>query len=222
MKFKEGFTFVELIVAMALLGVLAAIFGMGLVQAMRSWDLGRANVRISQKGQLAMVRISRELMELVEIYDVQLAPNPAIVYGRVVNIAGSDQINVFGLQFNPATGLLSLYALGDKTLLPNPSVANLTVANAYTLIDQVAGFSLQYNQGANLWTWGADPQQRLSTIRASLSLTRPDNPARNQNFSTLIYLRNTYNLGGAAPTTNPPSIGDYNCFIRTVWETPIQ
>ena len=70
----NGFTLLELVVSLLLLGLLTAIFGLGLVGAMQSHEFSRGNAQLTQKAHLAMKRISRELSELTEIETVS---NPA-------------------------------------------------------------------------------------------------------------------------------------------------
>jgi prepilin-type N-terminal cleavage/methylation domain-containing protein len=48
---RKGFTLVEVIAALALLGVLTAVFGMGIVAAARSFTFSRENVLVAQKGR---------------------------------------------------------------------------------------------------------------------------------------------------------------------------
>lgn len=210
-----GFTLIELIASLVLLGLLAAIFGMGLVAAMKSHEFSRVNVQLAQKGQLAMARITRELMELTSIEaiaDTTAGQDPFIVYNRLP-IIGNQPESRFAIHFNPADGAVRLYTNLDPTI--NPPLDAGTTANGDTLVDGVAGFALDYySQGSALWNWGSDPRL-LSSIGVTLQLRRPDAPTRIQNFNTVVYLRNTDNFGGAAPDT-PRSINDYSCFIATL------
>ena len=212
----RGFTLIELIASLVLLGLLTSIFGMGLVAAMKSHEFSRANVQMAQKGQLAMARITWELMELTSIEaiaDTAAGQDPFIIYNRLPTI-GNQPESRFAIHYHFMDGALRLYTNLDPTIMP-PLDAG-TINNGDILADGVAGFSLNYfSQGSSVWTWGSDPR-RLSTIGIAIQLRRPDDPNRTQNFNTLVHLRNTDNFGGAAPGT-PASINDYSCFVGTLW-----
>lgn len=66
-KNSEGFSLFELIVVMMLTGLLASIAGMGIAWSMRGYTTARENVAISQKAQLAFLRIHKELSLLSDI-----------------------------------------------------------------------------------------------------------------------------------------------------------
>ena len=185
-----GFTFIEMISALALMAVLSAILGMGLVAAMQSYDFSRTNVQVAQKGQMAMARVARELAQLTAVHD---AADPYIIYERVQEDAtGAPRATRFGLHFNPDDATLRLHTNLD------PGTTSIAGSQGDILVNQAAGFSLEYFQGANPWTPLYD-LRFLSTIQITLRLTRPDAPGRTQNFRTLVHMRNTGNEGGAAP-----------------------
>jgi prepilin-type N-terminal cleavage/methylation domain-containing protein len=208
-----GFTLIELIASLVLLGLLTAIFGMGLVAAMKSNEFNRANVQLAQKGQLAMARITRELMELTQIEAISNAAageDPYIVYNRLLE-DNEQAVGRFAIHFNPTDRTLRLYT----GLTITPPLNNFTIGQGDILLDGVAAFALTYFQGGAAWTWGSDPRL-LSSIGISLQMQRPDDPARSQDFNTVVYLRNTNNFGGAAPTTTPATANEYSCFMTTV------
>lgn len=189
---SDGFTFIELIVSLALMAILASIFGMGLVAAIEGYDFSRANTQISQKGHLAMTRVMRELSELNNILSIDEGTNPSIIYERVQDVGGIPTTRVLAIQFQAGEQNLLLY-----TDLP-AGTTTLDPANGDILVDDVRNFDLQYYQGANPLAWQFN-LPLLSTIVIDLSLNRPDAPGRTQDFSTLVHMRNTDNLGGAAP-----------------------
>ncbi len=211
----KGFTLIELIASLLLLGILAAIFGMGLVAAMKSHEFSRVNVQLAQKGQLAMTRITRELMELTNIEtisDPTAGEDPFIVYRRLLE--GNNQAaGRFAIHYDPMDHTIRLYT----NLIIDPPLNNAKRDSGDILVDGVTAFSLSYFQGSNPWITGSDPRL-LSSIGISLQLQRPESPNRTQSFNTVVYLRNTNNFGGAAPTNTPASINDYSCFIATVFD----
>ncbi|MGD9188283.1 MAG: prepilin-type N-terminal cleavage/methylation domain-containing protein [Desulfobacteraceae bacterium] len=214
---EAGFTLLEIIVSIVLLGLLTAIFGMGLVAAVRSHEFSRTNVDLTQKSQLAMTRIQRELLELTrvaEVTDDQTTPgiNRFIIYERMV--AGNNLSTVrFGLHHNP--GDHSLYLYTDL----NSAVTQLdgsTIGQADVLIDRVENIRFECFKGADAWDEKTDDQSLLSTIQVTLDLERRDAPETNQRFRTVVHMRNNDNAGGIPPDTPPLTQNDYSCFIGGV------
>lgn len=76
---ESGFTLVEIIVSLVLLGIMVAVAGIGLVSGTKGYIFSNENAAVTQKGQLAMARLSRELMELNSITS---ATDTAIIYDR--------------------------------------------------------------------------------------------------------------------------------------------
>jgi prepilin-type N-terminal cleavage/methylation domain-containing protein len=60
---EHGFTLIEMIVVMVLVGILAAGAGLGIVTMAQGYIFSKDNAEVSEKAQLAMARISRELLE---------------------------------------------------------------------------------------------------------------------------------------------------------------
>lgn len=69
---KSGFTLIEVIVSLILVGVMAAIAGMGIVSATRAFIFAKEAAEISQKSQLAMNRISKSITNWISV-----STNPA-------------------------------------------------------------------------------------------------------------------------------------------------
>lgn len=193
---QRGFTLIELIASLFLVGLLTAVFGMGLVAVIQGYDYNRTNVEVTQKAQMAMTRICRELQEMVAI--VEIADNgqdPFIIYDRVTETNGRPEQHTFGLHFNPGDARLRLYTNLELNGVPS-ALSNSTIDDGDILIDQVQSFSLQFFQGQNLWTEGMDITL-LSTIEITLEISRSDVQGKTEKFRTLIHLRNTNNEGGA-------------------------
>lgn len=210
---NKGFTLLELIASLVLLGLITAIFGMGLVAALQSNEFSRANVQTAQKAQLAMMRISRELLELTHIEAVSTgSDDPFIIYRRI-DPSHDHAFDRYGLHYEPGSGNLLLYTNLSSGIT---TLNGTTASQADILIDNVNSFALSYFQGSGSWVWGSDPAL-LSAIGVTLQLTRPERPTIHQDFSTVVHLRNTENYGGAAPTTRPASRDDYSCFVKTIF-----
>jgi prepilin-type N-terminal cleavage/methylation domain-containing protein len=61
MSNEKGFTLIEVIVSLVLIGILAAIAGMGLVKIAEGYVFAKQNAETVQKAQIAMARIVKEL-----------------------------------------------------------------------------------------------------------------------------------------------------------------
>lgn len=216
-KRQEGFTLLEIILSLILLGIVASIGGMGIVAAIESHEFSRANVHISQKAQVAMVRITRELMELTDVIDATddsgtPGINRFIIYERLM--AGNNQSAVrFGLHYYPGDSHIRLYTDLDGGVT---QLDESTIGQGDKLIDQVNDLNIELLKGEDAWSPGTDDIDLLSTIRVTMVLKRPDDPYKDQTFSTVVHMRNTNNFGGAAPSNNPPSKNDYSCFISVI------
>ena len=168
----DGFTFLEIILALALLSILTAIFGMGLVAAVETYAFSRANADLAQKGELAMLRMERELSELIMIHD-DSARSDDITYDRIEEIISA-----------PARTTLRLFREENTIQLVRGSDPG------HTLINEVQNFSLTYYPDGSLQPFA---------IMINLDLQRPDAPSKNHRFTLLVRLRNNENSGGAVP-----------------------
>jgi prepilin-type N-terminal cleavage/methylation domain-containing protein len=180
---QGGFTLIEMIASLALLGLLAAIFGMGLVAAVESYDFSRTNTQVAQKGQMAMGRMIRELTELTRVLDIDNSAAPYIIYERMDDSGTS----IWGLFFDSAS---------SRVLLAENPPENPSGPEGDILVDGVQGLTLSCFQGATALSWPFISSQ-LTTVQITLNLIRPDSSTQTQNFTTLIHLRNNGNDGGA-------------------------
>lgn len=64
---QDGFTLVEAIVSMALVGIVAAGFGMALVIGVEGFRFTQDSAMIAQKSQVAMARLTRECLGITAI-----------------------------------------------------------------------------------------------------------------------------------------------------------
>lgn len=63
----HGFTLIEMIASLAIVAILAAIAGMGLVQLTEGYLVSRTGAEMAQKAQLAMVRMVKEFNHITEV-----------------------------------------------------------------------------------------------------------------------------------------------------------
>ncbi|MDM8516522.1 type II secretion system protein [Desulfobacterales bacterium HSG16] len=62
-KQKAGFTLLEVILCILIVGILGAVAGMGITNIVRAYDISRTNSETFHRGQLAMTRIAKELKD---------------------------------------------------------------------------------------------------------------------------------------------------------------
>jgi prepilin-type N-terminal cleavage/methylation domain-containing protein len=60
---QEGFMLIEIIAVLIIAGILAAFAGWGIVSVVQGYMLSKDTAAISEKAQLAIARINRELLE---------------------------------------------------------------------------------------------------------------------------------------------------------------
>lgn len=187
-----GFTLIEVIVSLILIGILAAAGGMGIVQAVQGYVMVKDNATITQKAQLAMSRITREAVEMTGF---STAPSVSILPLKSV-------------ERNVTIGLDS-----GQIKVAQASIGTVpTLSTGDTLINNVNAFTLQYYKGSSAWAT-SDDINLLSAIDVTVQLTRPDGGY--MTFTNRISPRNNKNLGGAAPPTAVPPAGVSYCFVAT-------
>jgi prepilin-type N-terminal cleavage/methylation domain-containing protein len=200
MRNKKGFTLIEIMVSLVLVGLIAAISGTSVVTATRSYLFARENNAITQKAQLALGRLNREFIELSNIKD---AKSTCVVYESPYGRRAVAKVD-------SAVYLFSDYA---NTTCPASS------SGGDILIDGVQTFSIMYNpsSGFSLWTSGVNIIQDLFAVSIQIILARPDTGGT-VSFFTTISPRNNNNSGGAAlPTAAnpPPEYSGKQCFVTT-------
>lgn len=196
----KGFTLIETVVVLMLTGLLAAVAGVGIVTGARSFVDAREASELAQEAQLAMDRLTREIVELV---DVPANSTSTLLVIRNVGAQGTAQFN------------RSIQYVANAQAI---RVADGTggAANGDTLIDNVTAFGLTYwQEDTSSTTWASTTDSRLlSAIDVTFTLTAPGGTTRT--FTNRIVPRNNENRGGASPNAAPPSLARYDvCFVAT-------
>ena len=199
MKRKTGFTLIEIMVSLVLVGLIASIAGTSVITATRSYLYARENNAITQKAQLALNRLTREIIELSDVRD---ASSTCVVYESPYGRRAVAFVN----------GTVSLFTNYTNTTCPT--------TGGDVLVDRVQAFSILYNPNpggtASLWSMGQDIKN-LFAVNIQFALARPDTGGTVPFFTT-VSPRNNNNSGGAAlPTAAnpPPEYSGKQCFVTT-------
>lgn len=137
---QKGFTLIEMIAVLLLVGIMAAVAGMGIVTAVQGYIFSRDNAAISEKAQLAVARINRELLECYNC-----AGTSGAVLLPFYNTLGSRSIHMSG------TNIVISDGNNTDILLDTVEVNSLTMTyntdgsiNVQFIIDRPGGPKLTF------------------------------------------------------------------------------
>ena len=198
---QKGFTLIEIIASLVITGILAAVVGMAIVQAVKGYMTVKDNSTATQEAQLAMSRINREIIELTRV--TSSASNTTLPIMNVSQVdAGGSIIGQRTIGFDSASNAVKV------------AFNSTDVANGDIIINNVSSLTFTYYKGSTAYTsWSPSTMKDtdLSAIDVSLSLIKP-----NMTFTTRITPRNNGNMGGAdLPSVTPPVGPRYGCFVAT-------
>lgn len=128
----KGFTLVEAIASLVLIGIIAAIAGIGLVQISEGYVFSKRNAETVQKAQISMTRLIKEMAALTAL------SSPAAASVTITRPQGGT----------PVTQTIALSG-------------NAVQINGTTLIDNVTAFTLAYFDGAGASTATAAAIRRI-------------------------------------------------------------
>jgi prepilin-type N-terminal cleavage/methylation domain-containing protein len=153
-KNEKGFTLVEVIVTLVLVGITAALAGMWIVSVVNGYIFTKMNADTVQKAQLAMTRITKELSAL-----------------KSVTSAGTDNISFSRIgEINISTGVVT------ETAVTISRSGSQLLINGSPLTDSVNAFTLTYCDD-NFVTPGCSGSWTTDKriIEVTLALTGADN-----------------------------------------------
>ncbi len=165
---QRGFTLIEIIVVMVVLGIMALMGSFGLGRAFDGYNLARENSQISQKAQNALDRVSIELSNIpfnggLSRYAISAGNTGSLTY--TANFLGIGAVH-------------TINQVNDQLMLDNQPLTDLLVP----------GNGLQFtylNAAGTVLGGGTDPALRI--IQISLSL-RGSNVNIIRTFNTRVAL----------------------------------
>jgi len=190
MQKSAGFTLIEIVVTMIIVGIMASVAGLGILSGVRGYVFAKTNSAISEKAQLAMARMNRTF---IEVLDITTASASRITYNRLSGGVTTQET----LYLDTADNSVKIAAGGSAS-------------GGDALVDSVNSLTLTYKTGTAAWSVG-DAFENLSTIEINLVLARADG-GNNVTFASVVSPRNNGNRGGSTSTTVPPTTG---CFVAT-------
>ena len=128
---QGGFTLIEMIASLAIVTILAAIAGIGLVQITEGFALSRTGAEMAQKAQLAMARMEKEFNNIT---DVSAGSGLSIRFDSFHADEAFDTIRSFSISWNGTAG--------DDLLLSCHDCAG--GIQTEPLVDEVTAFAIDY------------------------------------------------------------------------------
>lgn len=151
-KTDKGFTLVEIIIVMVLVGIIAAVAGMGYVKVVKGMLFTKMNASTIQKGQVAITKLVKEFTN-ISISSVTAASETSITFSTIRN----------GVTIPDITVMLS----GD-------TVKFGATGNESILADHVSDFKLRYYDNYDDTTGYTTWQSSRRIIEITLKLKGAD------------------------------------------------
>ena len=141
---QQGFTLIEMIAVLVLVGILSTFAGLGIVKYVQSYLFAKDNAAISANAQLAIARINRELLQC---NNCSPNPLPATQSNQVITLPFN--YNVYDAFYDAVLGqrYIRLYTGTDANICLKKNCIQLSSdgTNYDTLLDNVDTFSMTYN-----------------------------------------------------------------------------
>lgn len=100
----KGFTLIEMIASLLLMGIIGAIAGLGMVQIIDGFLFSKDNAETVQKSQLVMARLAKEFQNITSISAIPAPSGLSLTYSR----NRLDPTDTHTLSYDPAADTLKL------------------------------------------------------------------------------------------------------------------
>lgn len=192
MKKDAGFTLIEIIVTLILLGIMGTLAGMLIAKGAQGYITAKATNELSQKAQLALDRM---ILEFEDISAISAANNASICYTLTYYDAVADSttdvprcLGLVGNQIKIVDGAVAPDAGTGSVLIDNVNAFQL---NFYSINDAFTG-----GAWSGTWTLAADPTiANLASISINLTLNRTDSTGGTYACFTLFNVRRNGRVG---------------------------
>lgn len=202
MKKQHGFTLVEIILTLTLMGFLASVVGVGLSDAMRGFFFTHDIATSTLKGQMTMARLSKMLTNLTALEQAS-ATGFSVTYRRENDII-TERL---------------MYSAKEKklwTTISTSGAGNFTTGR-FPVQNDLVTFNVAYKKGDGSEWNSSSPIDSLARVIVSLGMQAGDSSIT---FVNAFVPRNTYVAsqfsaeGLLSAVENSKNNGD-NCFVAT-------
>jgi prepilin-type N-terminal cleavage/methylation domain-containing protein len=175
MSNEKAFTLIEVIVSLVLIGIMAAIAGMGLVKIAEGYVFAKKNAETVQKVQIAIARIVKELGAAEK--------DPNVANSTAIKTPGAKSVEYT----RPASSGSTTFTTNIIDLSSSTVTVKVGNASAATLIDNVkaSDSSLVYRDAA-----GAETAILANIKRIDITLTVSG--ANDQTFKNTVNIQESY------------------------------
>jgi prepilin-type N-terminal cleavage/methylation domain-containing protein len=152
-KNEKGFTLIEVIVTLVLVGITAVMAGMWIVSVANGYVFAKMNASTVQKAQLAMTRLTKE-------------------FSAIQSVTASSGA---GITFNRTDSALGTVPVVVSMSGGNALQLNVNNTGNNTLTDSVSSFALTYCDNANSASCPSTWSSTSKIINITLTLTGANN-----------------------------------------------
>ncbi len=163
----RAFTLIEVIVSLLLVGVIAAVVGIGVVQIAQGYLFAKQNSETVQKVQIAMTRVVKELSAATSISTTILPTSMSITYTRPVSVTNTITI---------ADGLVQM----------NDTITGTLINNVVTASSSFSYFDAAGTQ----FTPGVSTVAKIRRIDVTLRVTGANN--QTSDFTNSVWINESY------------------------------
>jgi prepilin-type N-terminal cleavage/methylation domain-containing protein len=163
----RGFTLIEVIASLVLLGIIAVMAGMGIVQITKQYVFAQ---KAGETAQVAQVAMARMVKELAMIRSGSGAPTTVTIISPISPTTNRTSVISWAGGSNPIT--ISVNAAAAQTLIENVTGLTLRYYNRYDGTVTNGGETTTYNQfttvmiGVSFAVTGADGISSIFSGRA--------------------------------------------------------